>query len=194
MHTITGTDVFVKDPARPTGGDVALPWSSIIICGLTLTQNQKLFSLMTWPSETFVGGQGCASLSVSESSDPIRQNIEFPVRITNKAPKIAAGSLSSLATKNSIETVKGSHHPRRCWCNESFIYVFLPLYLQYKQWNLCTSEFLKARCVGEDRKSSHQLATDSVWEIFASCWMLKLFTFNFQHRTIADNVQNNGHI
>lgn len=55
---------------------------------------------------------------------------------------------------------------------ESFIMsicIFSPLYLQYKQQNLCTSECFKARCVGEDRKSSHQLATDSVWEIFLSC-------------------------
>lgn len=46
-------------------------------------------------------------------------------------------------------------------------------------------------CVGEDRKSFHQLATDSVWEIFISCCMLKLFTFNIQNLTIAANVLNN---
>lgn len=133
------------------------------------TQSQKLFSLLTWPSETFVGGQGCFHYLC------LRQKYRFSSNNYKwGSPNCTRLFRSSQRQKKDRDIEKNvgvmSSFFIFCRCMHVF---FLFIYSK----TFCTSECFKERCVGEDRKSSHQLATDSVWELFASCWMFKLFAF-----------------
>lgn len=112
-----------------------------------------------------------------------RANVtKFPMRLVCTLPQ-STTKLSSQVTKTAQRWWKDGDVQE---CHDVMSPLFTcSLYLQYKL-NLCTSQCFKASCVGEDRKSFHQLATDSVWETFTSRWTVK--TFSFQHLTTADNV------
>lgn len=103
------------------------------------------------------------------------KNIDFPVITTNEVPQIAQGCSDPHRDRKAyrdIEKNVGVMSSFFIFCRCMHVF-FLFIYSK----TFCTSECFKERCVGEDRKSSHQLATDSVWELFASCWMFKLFAF-----------------
>lgn len=139
---------------------------------------------MTWPSRTCVGGQRCTRryLCLSHQSQRDKMN-NFQWESQIRFLKLQQGSLDKWQKQHRDSKMIETYRKMTTWW---VLYLhFLCIYsINSKKKNLCTSECFKASCVGEDRKSFHQLATDSVWEIFASRCTLK--TFSFQHLTTAN--------